>query len=196
MNLNVIFGSFYTQEKLSLDNEQIEKFCLDLKNKSSGKISSNYGGWQSNNLTKDESILKPLTDKINSKRQDIIEFFGLNNNINIVIQNYWINVNQKNNFNRPHVHPFSLMAGVYYVKVPENSGRLVFENPIQQHDFVIKSNMIKEFNLVNAGYWCAEPKENDLIMFPSWLKHYVEPSESDEERISIAFNLEIGKDNE
>ena len=88
------------------------------------------------------------------------------------------------------------MAGVYYVKVPENSGRLVFENPIQQHDFVMKSNMIKEFNLVNAGYWCAEPKENDLIMFPSWLKHYVEPSESDEERISIAFNLEIGKDNE
>jgi uncharacterized protein (TIGR02466 family) len=52
---------------------------------------------------------------------------------------------------------------------------------------------VKKFNSVNSGYWYAEPKEGDLIMFPSWLRHYVEPSKSNEDRISIAFNLEIGQ---
>jgi uncharacterized protein (TIGR02466 family) len=93
----------------------------------------------------------------------------------------------------PHVHPFCLMAGIYYIKLPKDSGRLVFENPIQQHDFVMLPDTVKKFNSVNSGYWYAEPKEGDLIMFPSWLRHYVEPNNSNEDRISIAFNLEIGQ---
>ena len=34
-----------------------------------------------------------------------------------------------------------------------------------------------------------EPEDNKLILFPSWLEHDVEPSKSDEDRISIAFNV-------
>ena len=34
-----------------------------------------------------------------------------------------------------------------------------------------------------------EPKENMLLYFPGWLEHEVEPNNSNEERISISFNL-------
>ena len=89
------------------------------------------------------------------------------------------------------MHPFSLVSAVFYLKVPKNSGRLVFENPIQQHDYIMKPGTVKTYNSINSGYWYAEPKEGDLIMFPSWLRHWVEPSQSDEDRISIAFNIEV-----
>ena len=36
-------------------------------------------------------------------------------------------------------------------------------------------------------------KEHDLLMFPSYLDHYVEPSKSDEDRIMISFDLDINK---
>ena len=38
-----------------------------------------------------------------------------------------------------------------------------------------------------------QPKEHDLIMWPAYLDHFVEPSESDEDRIMISFNLDIDK---
>ena len=36
-----------------------------------------------------------------------------------------------------------------------------------------------------------EPKENLLIVFPSWVLHAVETNLSDEERISLSFNFDL-----
>ena len=43
----------------------------------------------------------------------------------------------------------------------------------------------------NSGteYVFIEPQEGMIMFFPSWLEHDVEPSKSDEDRISIAFNV-------
>jgi uncharacterized protein (TIGR02466 family) len=37
--------------------------------------------------------------------------------------------------------------------------------------------------------WEISPKENNIVLFPSWLEHYVSDNESDEDRISISFNF-------
>ena len=36
--------------------------------------------------------------------------------------------------------------------------------------------------------------ENMIYMFPSWIEHYVEPNRSDEDRISMAFNIGVKND--
>jgi uncharacterized protein (TIGR02466 family) len=86
------------------------------------------------------------------------------------------------------------MSGVFYVKCSENCGDLVFKN---QNDDVLRyylrhSNLIGgvdyEFTQYTSEVWSVTPEENTLIMFPSWLGHYVEPNNSEQERISIAFN--------
>lgn len=191
MNLNCIFASFFYQEKLNLDIKSIEKYCLELKEKDKGRFVTNYGGWQSNDVDHSVAKIQPLAKEILSKEDTLKQILGLKKDVKISLGNYWININNKGHFNVPHVHPFSLFSAVYYVKVPKNSGRLVFENPIQQHDFVMKPDTVDLFNLFNAGYWYASPEENDLIIFPSWLRHWVEPNYTDKNRISIAFNLEI-----
>jgi uncharacterized protein (TIGR02466 family) len=35
------------------------------------------------------------------------------------------------------------------------------------------------------------PLEGRMLIFPSYLAHQVEPNESDEDRISVSFNLSI-----
>ena len=37
------------------------------------------------------------------------------------------------------------------------------------------------------------PNKQELLIFPSWLKHSVMPNLSDEERITISFNLKLDK---
>jgi len=35
------------------------------------------------------------------------------------------------------------------------------------------------------------PREGDLMLWPAYLDHFVEPSNSDEERISISFDITV-----
>ena len=46
-----------------------------------------------------------------------------------------------------------------------------------------------EWNRANSEVWSLDSSEDTLLIFPSWLDHYVEPNESDEDRISISFNV-------
>src|SRR3954469_16786174 len=50
MNIMPIFTNFLAVDSLGLDNERIEKFCLETNKNSSGRVISNGGGWQSENL--------------------------------------------------------------------------------------------------------------------------------------------------
>ena len=191
MNTHFIFSSFFMREKINIDNDIIKKYCLDLQSKDAGKFVTNYGGWQSSDIRGYNKELSELIEQISHKMNHVKSILGLKNNVNISLGNYWININGKGGFNIPHVHPFSLVSAVYYVNVPKDSGRLVFENPIQQHDYVMKPDTVETFNGINSGYWNVEPEQGELIIFPSWLRHWVEPNNTNENRISIAFNLQI-----
>jgi uncharacterized protein (TIGR02466 family) len=179
------------REKINIDNDIIKKYCLDLQSKDAGKFVTNYGGWQSSDIRGYNKELSELIEQISHKMNHVKSILGLKNNVNISLGNYWININGKGGFNIPHVHPFSLVSAVYYVNVPKDSGKLVFENPIQQHDYVMKPDTVETFNGINSGYWNVEPEQGELIIFPSWLRHWVEPNNTNENRISIAFNLQI-----
>ena len=84
----------------------------------------------------------------------------------------WININKKTHFNVPHNHPCCIFSGVFYIKTPYNSGNFAFYRNIH----VYKSTEL------------IKPEENMLILFPSHFDHYVEPNNSNQDRISISFN--------
>ena len=100
-----------------------------------------------------------------------------------------------NNFNYAHTHGGSNISGIYYLSVPGDSGKLLFNNPdktIQNLTFF--DGPFKSFNEYNSTQFEIIPKENLLVLFPSHIEHYVEPNKSDEPRISIAFNIKIEKE--
>jgi uncharacterized protein (TIGR02466 family) len=152
-----------------------------------GVVKTNRGGWQSKNeqFYFDQSFTK-YYDYMIKHITSSLPFPG----VNIIVQNMWININKKGNFNTSHDHPQSMISGVFWVKTPNECGEIMFESPkLFNYAFLYKKchQNLKEVNFKRFVKFI--PKEGTILLFPADLRHQVEPSQSDEDRISIAFNL-------
>ena len=79
------------------------------------------------------------------------------------------------------------MSGVYYTRVPENSGAIYFNNPVG-NDIGLSKFISNSLELKSFREYPAE--EGELFLFPSWLDHGVLPNMNEnEDRISISFNV-------
>jgi uncharacterized protein (TIGR02466 family) len=189
VKIDTIFANWIAYENLSLDNNYIEEYCQRKKIEDPvGRVLSNKGGWQSNDLYVKDGELKELTNVVIDRIRNLANQFEYSNSDNLNIDNFWININKKKDKNVPHIHPVSVISTVYYVKVPDNSGEIIFHTPLQNYDEFIFGNMIKKYNAYNSSTYNYIPKVGDLLIFPSWLSHNVSTSQSEEERISISFN--------
>ena len=107
----------------------------------------------------------------------------------LAMTSMWGNVQYKNGIHALHHHPNSNMSGVYYVSVPDDSGKLrirdpnilarMAEPPFDQHTLTSANSM--EFS----------PKEGRLIIFPSYLEHEVMPHGSELPRVSVSYNIRV-----
>ena len=108
------------------------------------------------------------------------------NNIELLADG-WINVNQPGAYNAPHDHIGSFWSGVYYVQVPEHEegqgGSIEFLAP---HRTLPGHGIIEA--PITAQKMSVRPKPGQVLMFPATLIHWVHPNESNEDRITIAFN--------
>ena len=193
INIMPIFINFLAVESLRLDNDRIEKFCLDRKAASAGRVVSNGGGWQSDNLDAGTPELAELFAEVQKRLDEVHRAFELSPTTRQVITEAWININQKGHFNYSHDHPGSLFSGVYYVKGGADKGELELKTPIAPHTYTISGDMVGGFNAFTGHAMVIPPVTGDLLIFPSWLLHRVNMSQSDEERISIAFNSRAAK---
>ena len=113
----------------------------------------------------------------------------------------WLNINQKGNFNPPHIHPGNDYSGCYYISFPEDSGFIHFLDPRPQHRFSSpnprseneRENWYFSKNKYDSSFFTYPIKEGKVAIFPSWLMHYVDPNKNDNLRISIAFNAKFNQ---
>ena len=172
--------------------DKIEMLCQQERLKDSkGVNKSNLGGWQSDNINYPNSPFSFLLNIEKICRE--IAKDELNINTSVSLTNCWININQKHNSNQVHTHANSILSGVYYIKTPEKCGNIQFWHPavdLMDRDwrFNLESNF-NSYNRYNSTQWWLPSKEGMLYIFPSWLKHSVDPNMSDKERISISFNF-------
>ena len=165
-------------------------YKLEEKSKdNSPVVKSNMGGWHSDDLYGD------VSENFNKLKKIISDFFSKKVlNIDGVIEptKLWTNINKKHNYNQAHLHgKTTYYSGVYYVKVPKNSGNLYFLNythwrpiSISEYPDIYKyEDLTKEIEM--------ESKEGDLYFFKGKLAHRVGRNMSDEDRISISFNFNL-----
>lgn len=166
-------------DQCDLDNSRLENKIKQFTDNHQSDQRSNVGGYQGEDFIDEElnnNIIKriPIGEQMPSALRWSIKS--------------WVNVNNRGDYNIRHHHLSTkfLFSGVYYVKVPENSGRFRIYDP---RGAWVKG--FQDWKYYNNNYECyhIEPKEGLLMLFPCWMEHDVEPSDSDEERISISFNL-------
>ena len=88
----------------------------------------------------------------------------------------------------------SVFSGVFYLKVPKNSGKINFMNPNRLTEYHFDSNRVENYSSCTSSSRWYDPQVAKMIIFPACVEHYVEGNNSDEDRISIAFNTKL--DNE
>lgn len=196
MKIETIFTSFVATANLSnIDNEELIKYSYMCRDTSTGVIKSNAFGWQSEPLTIPNVEIGRLVELIHYNLSLVADCWKLKDDkTNVSLDNIWININSKSAFNRPHVHPKSLFSGTYYVKTPEQEGgAIVFVHPAVNFQYHLDANLVNDWNDFTSATWRVYPKAGDLLIFPSYLVHYVEPNTVEEDRISIAFNAGLVK---
>ena len=178
-----IFCSYLSIDIFKFNLKKYKKEILDFKSVKSTVSRSNYGGWQSSRFKTVPKNFTDLFEKVSVNIKEIEKNLSLSKKLKL--HNLWYNVNGLGSFNRPHSHQGCLISGVYYVSIPKNSGSIVFLNKDLDTFY---QDSIKNYNEHNSSTWTIEPKENQCVLFPSYLKHYVEPNLNKKERISISFN--------
>jgi hypothetical protein len=194
IEIGPIFANFLASTTLEVDNQSIRDYCYKVRDMEPNGVSkSNFLGWQSNKLDPAFALanVNPLFDALYDMINGVHAALGFKNTYHQVVSNIWININQKGGSNIMHSHPNSFFSGVFYVKCPPNCGSIAFVNPVREIKTTYSVDQTEVFNEFNVGQHLVQPEENKVIVFPSWLDHYVQPNMSDEDRISIAFNTSI-----
>lgn len=172
----------------TLNLEELKNYCFKQQKQDSGRIISNRGGYQSNDVNLKNKILKPLIKEI---EQHSLNFARpIVNEEPQKISNLWININSHNNTNIAHNHPDADISGVFYINTPKDCGNIVFKHPaFDLLSYYNTNQKVSNWTTYNSSEWELEANEGIMYLFPSWLNHYVLPNNNKkEERISMSFN--------
>ena len=107
--------------------------------------------------------------------------------LDFYITQSWLNITKPGEFHQEHCHSNSMISGVFYISTVEDD-KLHFVDPNLKEKGQIKFKL-EGFNMWNSSHSFNRVNTNELILFPSWLSHRVEPNEkATTDRISLSFN--------
>lgn len=103
----------------------------------------------------------------------------------------WINIMPAGAAHSLHLHPLSVVSGTFYLQVPKGSSPIKFEDPRLER-FMAQPPRLSGAPKTLQPFIELEPKEGDVILFESWLRHEVPAlgRRFKGERISISFNYD------
>ena len=186
---------FRVPDHAALDAELLAEGAR-LRGTSDGVRKSNRGGWHSEgNLFASQvpcivrlralaeasvlEALQKIAPKVDPSAMEM-KLFG------------WMNVSPPGGFNAPHTHPGAHWSGVYYVSQPE-----VAEGTSGMIEFLDPRSDLPNWRIFKARAFRPKrkirPEAGEIVLFPSYLVHWVYPNETQDNRVTIAFNATFEK---
>jgi uncharacterized protein (TIGR02466 family) len=132
---------------------------------------------------------EPVMANIKSFLQFYINYFMSNieapyNPVEAYITQSWLNYTQPGEFHHKHEHPNSYLSGVFYINADPDKDKIYF----YKSGYKRINLPTEQFNQFNSESWWFNVGTCDLVIFPSYLTHMVEQTESKDTRISLSFN--------
>jgi uncharacterized protein (TIGR02466 family) len=154
-----------------------------------GRVVSNSGGWQSQIYSGGNHVcwMDGLLSELGVLISPIYKAYGIDTPPKV--GSYWFNINKRYDYNLAHNHPRCIFSGIFYLKVPKNSGNLTFKRPDLFHTY-FSPDRWTDRNIDTFNY---NPIDKMFLFFPWYLEHYVGQNlceDFDSDRISIAINFE------
>ena len=143
-------------------------------------------GWQSEQTLHECEEFRDLVACVTHAAKGILRFLRIGYDA-FEITGCWANVLAKGAAHRAHSHPNNFLSGVYYVRTHPGTDTINFHDPRNQAG-VIRPPVV-ELTAENTDQVVVRVKNGTLLVFPSYLQHSVDANMSEEERISISFNI-------
>ena len=170
---------FWQTQVQNMDNKPLKEYCYKMREETEGVVISNRGGWHSG------EILEPIPNELQHFFDQTVLWANnycaqITNITDLVLGNWWVNINPPGTYNRRHDHQKSILSGVYYVDCEgEDIGRLVVERDDNMEFFAGRYQ--------NSSPMCMNsfhmlPYTGFLLMFPAWTYHSVEINQSNRDR--------------
>lgn len=105
----------------------------------------------------------------------------------LVLEDLWINILPEGGIHTAHIHPHSVVSGTTYVKLPEGTSAIKYEDPRLQMMMAAPPKK-KDAREENRQFVYVRPEVGDVLLWESWLRHEVPMNMAEDERISVSFN--------
>ena len=131
--------------------------------------------------------LLPLYNKIQSCCNEFSKDMGIQPS---KIYESWMNMLSIHGSVGVHRHYDSILSGAYYPYVDEGSAPITFVSPIEGNRMMdVQHSLSNHGTMYNSNVQSIEAKTGQLVLFPSWVQHYVPPNKTNL-RITLSFNTE------
>ena len=172
-----------------LEQEYIDSMKDDIINQSKINAEQRQANWQSvkNNKLYELPKYKELGKMaLNAciKYIDLLEY-KLDD---IELTGMWSNILKPGETHPPHTHSNNYISGVYYVQADNNPNTPAINFLDPRGQTCVLQPQQKRYTIYNSTRHSLPARVNRMILFPSWLSHFVPINYSKSDRISIAFN--------
>ena len=127
--------------------------------------------------------------------KEVKDFYvnGLAIDGDIMITQSWVNRNVNGGGTHSHYHHNSIISGVYYMDVPDNSTLIKFYKPEINRSTAYRLEPEVNTNLISGNPYAQTvatiPVANsEILLFPSYLPHSVPNMDTRQDRWCLAFN--------
>ena len=142
--------------------------------------------WQSDQQLHKLEEYGEFVSRVLSSARTILKFVKIDYEA-VEVTGCWANVSAKGASHAIHTHPNNFLSGVYYVQTWPGADTVNCHDPRSQTS--VLRPPVTELTSQNTDQVVVKVKNGTLLMFPSYLPHSVSPSESEELRISVSFNV-------
>jgi uncharacterized protein (TIGR02466 family) len=155
---------------------------------------SNIGGWHSRAdfLNKPDTAISALRTWLTwALRRMIDAAAGANAFQGTLSLSGWATICRTGAYHAPHSHPDSAWSGVYYVDAGTNSPDQPLSGVLE---FLDPRAGVEAVTAPGDPYgepFRVRPQAGLLVVFPSWLYHWVHPYTGQTPRIAISFNATL-----
>lgn len=143
-------------------------------------------GWQSEQTLHEREEFRDFVSCVNNAVQSVLRFLRIGYDA-FEITGCWATVLAKGAMHKAHSHPNNFLSGVYYVRTHPGTDTINFHDPRSQTG-IIRPPVV-ELTADNTDQVVVTVKNGTLLVFPAYLQHSVDANMSEEERISISFNI-------
>ena len=142
---------------------------------------------------------KKLFDEIINRVWAYLNCIEIDNKlVDIYIQRSWATISIGNERIKKHRHFQSHISFAYYLKKNKQDSNFVvfdesYKNEIMpgifRSDTALQKGIVKKMNQFNVTQAIVNVEENDIVIFPSKTIHSTQPTQNNDERVSISADI-------